>query len=48
MNNAQVVAVAAWLAGVVLAKGWVSTLVAFFIPLWAWYLLAEFVIGKFL
>lgn len=30
-----------WVIGVVLAKGFWSTLFAFFIPFWAWYLTAE-------
>lgn len=31
----------AWVFGVVIAKGFWSTLFAFFIPFWAWYLSAE-------
>lgn len=30
-----------WVIGVVLANGFWSTLFAFFIPFWAWYLTAE-------
>lgn len=30
-----------WVLGMVLAKGFWSTLIAVVIPLWAWYLVAE-------
>lgn len=30
-----------WIAGIVLAKGWVSTLIATIFPFWAWYLFVE-------
>lgn len=30
-----------WLCGIVLANGFWSTLFAFILPLWAWYLVAE-------
>jgi hypothetical protein len=30
-----------WIAGIVLAKGWLSTLIAVCFPFWAWYLLIE-------
>jgi len=30
-----------WIAGVVLAKGFLSTFFAVFIPFWAWYLVVE-------
>lgn len=30
-----------WIAGIVIAKGFWSTLVACVIPLWAWYLFVE-------
>lgn len=30
-----------WLAGIAIAKGTISTLVAFVFPLWAWYLVVE-------
>lgn len=30
-----------WIAGIVLAKGFWSTLFAICIPLWAWYLIVE-------
>ena len=29
-----------WLAGIVLAKGWISTIIAIF-PFYAWYLVVE-------
>lgn len=45
---AKLVVLAAWVIGVVLAKGFWSTLFAFFIPFWAWYLLAERLMEKFL
>ena len=31
-----------WLAGLVLSKGFWSTLFALLIPLWAWYLVVEY------
>lgn len=30
-----------WIVGIVLAKGFWSTVAAFFIPPWGWYLIAE-------
>jgi len=30
-----------WIVGIVLAKGFWSTVIAVLIPLWAWYLVAE-------
>jgi hypothetical protein len=30
-----------WIFGIVLAKGFISTLIAVIFPLWAWYLVAE-------
>lgn len=30
-----------WLGGIALAQGFVSTLIAAFIPFWAWYLFVE-------
>ena len=42
------ITVPAWIVGVVLAKGFWSTLFAFFIPFWAWYLTAELLITKYL
>lgn len=33
-----------WIGGVVLAKGFWSTLVTVLFPPWAWYLTAEFII----
>lgn len=38
----------AWIAGVVVAKGFLSTLVAIVFPFWAWYLLIEHLMEKFL
>lgn len=38
---ASLTAAAAWIAGLVLAKGFWSTLLALVLPLWAWYLVAE-------
>lgn len=36
----------AWIAGIVIAKGFWSTLIAFVIPFWAYYLVIErFVVG---
>ena len=37
-----------WLAGVVLAKGFWSTFFALIFPLWAWYLVAERLVERFL
>lgn len=37
-----------WIAGVVLANGFWSTLIAVVIPFWAWYLVIERLIIKFL
>jgi hypothetical protein len=42
----QYLALLTWLAGVVLAKGFWSTLVAFIVPFWAWYLVIEQVLVK--
>jgi hypothetical protein len=38
---------AVWIAGVVIAKGFWSTLIAFIIPFWAYYLVIEQLIFKF-
>lgn len=38
---AGIISFAAWVAGVVLANGFLSTLAAIFIPFWAWYLVIE-------
>lgn len=45
---ANLILIAAWVAGLVLAKGFWSTLLAVFIPLWAWYLVAERLVERFL
>lgn len=37
----ELVAVLAWLSGIVVAKGFLSTLAAVFFPPWGWYLLVE-------
>lgn len=37
----------AWIAGVVVAKGVWSTLFAFFIPFWAYYLVIEQLLYRF-
>lgn len=36
-----------WISGVILAKGFWSTLFAFCIPFWAWYLVLELVMIHF-
>jgi len=38
----------AWLAGIVLAKGFWSTFFALFLPLWAYYLVAERLVERLL
>jgi hypothetical protein len=38
----------AWLIGIVMAKGFWSTLVAVIFPFWGYYLLAEYVVLKYL
>jgi len=38
----------AWLAGIVIAKGFWSTLLALFLPLWAYYLVAERLVERLL
>jgi hypothetical protein len=35
-----------WISGVVIAKGFWSTLFAVFIPFWAWYLVVEMYLIK--
>lgn len=40
--------VVAWVIGIVLAKGFWSTVFALIFPLWAWYLLAERLVVRFL
>ena len=45
---AKLVLIAAWVSGLVPANGFWSTLLALFIPLWAWYLVAERLIVRFL
>lgn len=44
----KLIAFATWVAGIVIAKGFWSTLIAVFIPFWAWYLTIEQLIIKFL
>jgi|TARA_B110000908_G_scaffold151648_1_gene186577 hypothetical protein len=41
VNFFNLIATAAWVAGMVIAQGFVSTAFALVMPLWAWYLLAE-------
>lgn len=42
MNTiAKLFLIAVWVSGLVIAKGFWSTLFAFFMPIWAWYLVAE-------
>lgn len=36
-----------WVFGVILAKGFWSTIIAFCIPFWAWYLSIEYVAKYF-
>lgn len=38
----------AWLAGINLATGFWSTFIAVVFPLWAWYLLVERMVERFL
>ena len=38
----------AYVAGVVIAKGFWSTLIAIFIPLWSYYLVIERLVERFL
>lgn len=38
---AAIVSSVAWVAGVVLANGFWSTIAAIFIPFWSWYLVVE-------
>ena len=37
-----------WLCGIVIAKGFWSTLCAVLFPLWAWYLVAERLVERWL
>ena len=37
-----------WMAGIVLANGFWSTLLALFVPFWAWYLIVEKLINSLL
>lgn len=45
---ANLILITAWVCGLVLANGFWSTLLALFIPLWAWYLVAERLVERFL
>lgn len=38
----------AWMAGIVIAKGFWSTFFAIFMPLWSYYLVVERLIERFL
>lgn len=42
----SVIMIPAWVVGIVLANGFWSTLFAVVIPLWAWYLTAEWLLSK--
>jgi sorbitol-specific phosphotransferase system component IIBC len=44
----QFVLIVAWLAGIVLAKGFWSTFVAVIIPLWGYYLVVEKIVERYL
>lgn len=37
----KLAAAAVWVTGIIIAKGFWSTLIAFCIPFWAWYLAIE-------
>jgi hypothetical protein len=45
---ASLIGLAVWLGGIVIAQGFWSTFFAIFFPLWAWYLVIERVVLKFL
>jgi hypothetical protein len=47
MTVGRVLLIAAWVCGVVLAKGFWSTFFAVIIPFWAWYLAAERMLQHF-
>jgi type III secretory pathway component EscS len=40
-HSSHLILVLLWIAGVVIAKGFISTLISIFIPFWAWYLIVE-------
>lgn len=40
----KVLLIATWIAGLVIANGFWSTLIAFCIPFWGWYLVVEAVL----
>jgi hypothetical protein len=44
----QFVLIVAWLAGIVLAKGFWSTFFAVIIPLWGYYLVVEKIVERYL
>jgi len=44
----ELIAIIAWLAGIIIAKGFLSTFFAFFIPIYAWYLVAERIVERYL
>lgn len=44
----RLIACLVWLAGAVIAKGFWSTFFALIFPLWAWYLVAERIVERFL
>ena len=45
VNIFNLIASAAWIAGIVIAQGFWSTFFAVIIPFWGWYLLAERVLA---
>ena len=47
-GTSQVLFVLVWMVGVVLAKGFWSTFLAFVLPLWAYYLVAVELVSRFL
>ena len=49
MNTlARLIMIFAWIAGIVLAKGFWSTFFALFVPLWSYYLVVERVVERWL
>lgn len=44
----KAIACVIWIMGIILAKGFWSTLLAVVLPLWAWYLVAERIVERFM
>lgn len=44
----DVILICVWLFGIVLAKGFWSTFFAVVFPLWAWYLVAELIVERYI